>query len=718
MAGIDQNKALILIVDDDHTMRMLMRASLQQAGYEVVEAENGRRAIEQFGDLQPDAILLDVMMPELDGFETCEALRKLPGGAHTPVLMVTGLEDLESIHRAFEVGATDFITKPIHWVMLGYRVRYMLRASQVFLDLHQSQTQLAEAQQLAKLGNWVLYPEAEILSGSPEFFRISGLKDSVSGATLERFTDSVHPDDRESFTLALEAAIRNENSYSLDYRGILNNNEERIIHLKGEAFSSPAGRKKIIRGFIQDVTELRKSEEQIRYLAYYDSLTGLANRDLFNDRLQNAMSAGIRQNRIMAVLFLDLDRFKRINDTLGHHAGDLLLKIVAGRLNDCVRDSDSVARFEPNVPQACVSRLGGDEFTVLLTDLAQPQDALIVAQRIIDSIPRPIDLLGHEVSVTTSVGISLFPSDGKDAETLLKNADAAMYEAKSRGRNNFQFFKETLNADSSERLSLENDLRKALERSEFLLHYQPQVNMKTGRVIGAEALLRWNSPTRGIISPADFIPLAEDSGLIIPLTEWVIQEACEQNKAWQLAGFHPVRMSVNISGKQFSQQQIAETCQRFLEANGLEAQYLEVELTESALMENREVAREILELLKGLGLTIAIDDFGTGYSSLAYLKAFPIDTLKIDRSFVRDITTDPNDAAIIRAIVAMAQSLELKVIAEGVETEEQRDFLQKLGCNEYQGFLFSRPLPPEEFAELMTAELAQWGPFLTCIGSD
>ncbi len=703
MAQIDQNKGLILIVDDDTSMRMLMSASLQQAGYEVAEAENGKLALEQFNTLHPDAVLLDVMMPELDGFETCSALRKLTGGKHTPVLMITGLDDAESIHRAFESGATDFITKPITWAMLGYRVRYMLRANQAFLDLHHSQSQLSKAQHLAKLGNWELNPETNMLSGSPELFELSGLDSSASGIALERFVETIHPSDREPFKVALKQAVQKGSPYEHEYRVILNDDEERIIHLRGEPFCTLIGKKTVFVGYIQDVSELRSAEEQIRYLAYYDGLTGLANRELFHDRLHKALAFGSRQKQTIAVLFLDLDRFKRINDTLGHHIGDELLKNIAERINLCVRESDSVARFGVEDTETCVSRLGGDEFTILLTDLAHPEDAAVVARRIIAAIPQPLTLQGHELYVTTSIGISVFPHDGEDAYALLKNADAAMYDAKNKGRNNFQFYKETLSVTSSDRFELESDLRKALDREEFVLHYQPQVDVQTGRIVGTEALIRWNNPERGLVSPAEFIPLAEELGIINPLTEWVIKEACEQNKAWQQAGLPPIPVSVNISGQQFSQLQVAETAQRCLEACGLDPKYLEVELTESTLMENKDIANKILEQLRALSITIAIDDFGTGYSSLAYLKTFPIDTLKIDRSFVNDITTDPNDAAIVRAIIAMAHSLELKVIAEGVETEDQLDFLRNLDCNEYQGFLFSRPLPAEELALLVKA---------------
>lgn len=578
-----QKPPLIQVVDDDLAMRMLMRAALVKAGFEVAEAKNGMEAIAIFEQLRPDAMLLDVMMPEMDGYETCSAIRRLPGGDHTPVLMVTGLDDIESIHKAFEVKATDFITKPINWAILIYRVRYMLRANEAF-------------------------------------------------------------------------------------------------------------------------QQVKKNQDQIRHLAYYDHLTGLANRPLFIDSLEKTLASATRHNRKMAILFLDIDRFKRINDTLGHHIGDLLLKKIAERINRCIRETDTATRLGQDESTNCISRLGGDEFTILLSEIAHPEDAAKVAQRILDVIPQPMNLEGQEVFVTTSIGISVFPIDGKNTENLMKNADTAMYHAKEKGRNNFQFYKESLNTSASEKLELENDIRRALKRDEFMLYYQPQLDARSRRIIGVESLIRWQHPTRGFVSPGDFLPIAEESGLIIPLTEWVLSTACSQNKNWQVEGLKPIRVSVNLSGHHFNQLKITEMVERVLQYSQLEPKYLEVEITEGTLIENKDEVKSTLQLLKDLGLTIAIDDFGTGYSSLAYLKTFPIDTLKIDQSFVRDISSDPNDAAITKAIVAMAHSLDLNVIAEGVETNDQLDFLRELGCSNVQGFLFSRPLPADEFAVLLMKE--------------
>ncbi|WP_020674742.1 two-component system response regulator [Geopsychrobacter electrodiphilus] len=704
----DPKKPVILVVDDDLTMQLSLRGALEQAGFSTLIRGDGKSALKAFTELRPDLLLLDVMMPGMDGFETCRALRQLPGGEHTPVLMMTGLDDIAAIHHAFEAGATDFISKPLNWAMLGYRVRYLLRSGKVFQDLQQSQLQLAKAQQLAKLGNWEWDPPTRSIKGSAECFRLLGLDNQDAQLAFKEVFRYIPVAEQELVRVTIEDALAEQKPFTLNHRVVLTNGEERNLLNQGEVVFSEVGNRSIVRGIIQDVTRIREAEEQIRHLAFYDGLTGLANRQLFSDRLQNALATGRRSERLMALLFLDLDRFKRINDTLGHHLGDLLLKTVSERIETCIRDTDSLGRFYLDETNTCVSRLGGDEFLVLLSELANPEDAARVARRILKAISEPLQLGGHEVFVTTSIGISLFPEDGQDAELLLKNADIAMYDAKDKGRNSFQFYKAELNNVATERLALENELRKAMERDEFVLFYQPQFNVESGRIVGAEALIRWQHPTRGLLNPGDFIAIAEDAGLMTPLSEWVVQKACHQNRAWQNLGLPAIRVSINLSGQQFSlpssRTKVLEMVENSLKNSRLDPQYLEIELTESMLMENTEDTRLILQQLKKVGVSIAIDDFGTGYSSLAYLKAFPIDTLKIDCSFVRDITTSTDSAAITRAIISMANHLELKVIAEGVETNEQLGFLQQLSCQEYQGYLRSRPLPADEFLELFRQE--------------
>jgi diguanylate cyclase (GGDEF)-like protein/PAS domain S-box-containing protein len=440
-----------------------------------------------------------------------------------------------------------------------------------------------------------------------------------------------------------------------------------------------------------DITTRKLAEERLNYLANHDALTGLPNRILFMERLALALAHAHRNRKMAAVMFFDLDRFKIVNDTLGHAAGDELLQEVARRVSCCLREDDTVARQ------------GGDEFTVILEGLGNERDVAPVAQKIIDALAKPIDLGGQEVFVTASIGISVYPNDGPDAQTLVKNADAAMYRAKDLGKNNYQFFKADMNTRAFERLTLENNLRRALERNEFELHYQPQVDLATGQVVGAEALIRWRHPELGLVSPDRFIPIAEETGMILPIGEWVLRTACVQNKAWQDAGLPHLHVAVNLSGRQFKQKNLIAMIELILAETGLDAEHLELEITESVIMDQAAETIAAIGDMRMLGLRLSIDDFGTGYSSLSYLKRFPIDNLKIDRSFVRDITTDQDDAAIVKAVIALAHSLKLMVIAEGVETAAQFDFLREQGCDEIQGYYFSRPLEAADFTSRLAS---------------
>jgi diguanylate cyclase (GGDEF)-like protein len=431
---------------------------------------------------------------------------------------------------------------------------------------------------------------------------------------------------------------------------------------------------------------------RVEYLAYHDGLTALPNRSLFNKLLSQAISQARRYDRQLAVAFIDLDRFKQINDTLGHEAGDELLKEVANRLKACVRDSDTVAR------------LGGDEFVVLLTEVGDEQYAAIVAQKIITAVAKPFTLLGQEFRVTASIGISSYPKDGPDEQTLTKNADIAMYQAKEDGKNNFQFYSERLNANSLERLTLESSLRHALERNEFQLYYQAKRDIATGQITGMEALLRWQHPDLGIVAPMQFIPVAEETGLIVPIGRWVLQTACLQNVAWQIRGLPRLKIAVNLTARQFFDEHLLRDIAGVLNSTGMEASLLELELHESLLIQDIEKTLRILTDLKSMGIKIAIDDFGTGYSSLATLQRFPLDTIKIDRSYIRDIATRGEDSNLTEAIIAMGKSLSLTVVAQGVETKEQADFLRQHACDEFQGFYFNKPMSAAQFTELLQAQ--------------
>jgi diguanylate cyclase (GGDEF)-like protein len=444
-----------------------------------------------------------------------------------------------------------------------------------------------------------------------------------------------------------------------------------------------------IMAIVADITERKQAEARINYLAYHDTLTGLPNRVSFEEHLAASIARAGNNRAPLAVMFLALDRFKKFNDTLGHIVGDQLLKSVAERLTLSLREGETAARF------------GSDEFSLLLSGINEVEDAERRAREFQDTLDQPFNIDGHELYVTSSIGIGLYPEDGRDAQGLLKSAGAALYRAKQAGGSNYQFYTADMNERALQRLALENQLRRGLERKEYRVYYQPQVNIDTGQITGMEALVRWQHPERGLIAPAEFIPLAEDTGLIAPLGEWVLRTACAQTRQWHDNGFHNLHVAVNLSPRQFQQPDLVLMIERLLKETGFDATRLELEVTESSVMKNAAAAIDTLGELKAMGIRISIDDFGSGYSSLSYLKSLPIDVLKIDQSFVRDMTTDPKDAAIVMAIIQLAHSLQLQVKAEGVETEDQLRFLRLLRCDEMQGYLFCRPIPAEAFEQLL-----------------
>lgn len=700
-----QEEPLVLIVDDDLSMRLAMKAAMQKSGFQVVLAENGENGVSQFSRTEPSLVLLDVVMPGMDGFETCEAIRKLPGGCYTQILMVTGLDDVASAEKAFKAGADGFVSKPINWMMLGHRGRYMLRAGQAFKELSRSRFRLEKTQKMAQLGNWEIDLQSGAFSCSNQARSLLGLSEVGGEVSFQDFLSSVAPTEREDIRDKLNDAIRERKPFRLSYKIIHLDGSHHYILNQGEVLHNEQQVPIILLGAVQDVTLQKLAEEEIRRLAFYDGLTGLPNRLLFMNRMEREIRAAQRSNANFALLYLDLDQFKRVNDTFGHYVGDFLLKRVAASLQRCIRCTDVASRFGSDDPDKMISRLGGDEFTIILSGVTDTDHVAMIAGRILKEIPRPYTIEGHEITITTSIGISMHPADGRDANLLLKHADTAMYQAKNAGRNNYQFFRKELNAQAVERFSLERDITRALERKEFNLYYQPKIDLRSMMIVGAEALIRWNHPERGMVPPGKFIPIAEESGQIVAINKWVVREATSQWQQWLSAGLEPGAVAVNLSGYQFAQQKVLQTVSEALHYSKMDPEYLEIEITENILMQNISEAATILQQLKDMRVRVSLDDFGTGYSSLSYLTSFKVDTIKIDRSFVMSCTEQPNNLIVIKAIIAMGHSLGIKIVAEGVETAEQLQIVREYGADEAQGYYFSRPVPPGEFVELLQKEM-------------
>jgi diguanylate cyclase (GGDEF)-like protein/PAS domain S-box-containing protein len=567
---------------------------------------------------------------------------------------------------------------------IGSQIGQYIQRKQVEQALRQSEEQFRQLAGNIPQAFWMTDTEQkELIYVSPAYQEISGQKLETLAANPRSWLEAVHPDDRERVRAARREAVNG--AYDETFRLVRPDGTLRWIHDRAFPVEDETGAVYRIAGIAEDVTSRKLAEEQLLNLAHYDVLTGLPNRVLFYDRLKQSLAQARRNQWNVGVMFIDVDRFKNVNDTLGHAVGDKLLKQVSQRLTGSVRADDTVGR------------LGGDEFAIVLAHLTSSQDANLVAQKIMASFNEPFRLDGAEIFVTGSIGITLFPDDSTDQDTLIKNADAAMYRAKELGRNGYQFYTPEMNARALELLGMESSLRRALERNEFLLHFQPKASVATGEILGMEALLRWNHPERGMVPPVAFIPVMEDTGLIVPAGEWVLKAVCEQIRSWEAAGIKVVPVAVNLSARQFLARDLGPTIKRLLEAHRVDPALIELEITESSLMSNTAEAVTTLEYLSGLGVSVSIDDFGTGYSSLAYLKRFPLDALKIDRSFVRDITTDSDDANITRAIISMAHSLGLKVIAEGVETEAQATFLADYGCDQIQGYYLTPPLAADDY---------------------
>ena len=560
---------------------------------------------------------------------------------------------------------------------------------------------LKKAQRIARVGSWEWERTGNRIACSEEVFRLLHVDPAQFRPTTASLLDLIHEDDRRAFRRWMLKLAQGGVAHGLELRVRARDGDVLHLHLLGEALRSGERTVGVV-GTIQDATERTHAIQQIHRLAYYDVLTELPNRSRFHEKLAETLDFAKRANKAFALMFLDLDQFKRINDTLGHHVGDDLLRIVAQRLTRVVRAEDGAGQVRgAKSPERDVCRQGGDEFIVLLNGVASEEQASRAANRVIETLAQPISIGTQEVFVSASIGIVMYPRDGEDLDTLLKNADVAMYHAKSEGRNRYAFYHDSMRQATARRLSLEHDLRRAIENEQFVLHYQPQIDMQTGRIAGIEALIRWHHPTLGMLWPQHFISVAEEAGMIMAIWEWVFVTALIQHNAWRQEGLPPVRIGVNLSSVQFADGGLAGRVQEIAQVVGVPFEHIELELTESALISDFDNAQATLQALRQLGVKIAIDDFGTGYSSLSYLRRLPFDKLKLDHSFTADATGSDEAAAIARAIISMAQSLELTVVAEGVETQQQIDLLTEMGCTTMQGYLLSRPLDVVAMGELL-----------------
>ncbi|WP_445778005.1 EAL domain-containing protein [Shewanella sp.] len=684
---------VILIVDDDPVIRMLMRRALNSSMINIIEASSGEEAIALFSVHLPDLILLDVSMDKMDGFECCSVIRAMPEGENVAIIMVTALDQPDDIKKAFDVGATDFMTKPVKWPLLNHRIQYVLKANKTIKELTKSKNKLARAQSIAHLGSWEWDFKNKTLDCSDEVYRMIGMQPQERELTFANLIEIVHPDDRELLSQTVKNALLTREPYDIEYRVLHGNGDIITLHDRTD-ISYDYGEPKL-NGTLHDISNRKKSEQEIAYYAYFDTLTDLPNRRKFLLQLESAIALAKRHSTKLALLFIDLDHFKRINDTLGHKAGDELLCEAASRIKAIIRQADILGESnQSDYDNNHIARLGGDEFTLLLTELEEFDSVAIIAQQLIDELSKPYFIMGKQTFISASIGISFYPNDGLSGDMLLQHADTAMYEVKNNGKNGYQLFSHEMHKSLMDRLQIEAELREAITHGDQLeLHYQPQVCATNGHIVGYEALLRWRHPRRGLLTPFDFIHIAESSGLIIVIGEWALLEACKKAKSLCAANSHVKRIAVNLSALQFNHPNILTHVQHALTQTGLPPRMLELEITESAIIDNVDDAILLLFKLKKLGVNLAIDDFGTGYSSLNYLKNFPIDTLKIDKSFVDGIVNNQKDAAIARTIIQLALNLGLSTIAEGVEYIEQSELLTSMGCNDLQGYLFAKPIP-------------------------
>jgi len=659
---------------------------------------DGLHACEVAERIQPDIILLDVGMPRMDGFEACAQLRAQASTQHTPIMMMTAMDDQESISRAYEVGATDFLPKPFNFTILRQRLQYMRRAQQDRNALRNERDFASAVVEHSAALVVILDPEGRIVRFNESCEHVSGhSQDEVGGSLVWDVLSG--PAERDNERDAFERLIAERGTNHYEGSWTTKDGNQREIAWSNSVLLNSRGAIEHVVCTGLDITSRNQAEERARFLASYDPLTSLPNRRLITERVDRAIVATAAKQQL-AVLLLDLDRFTDVNATLGYEAGDQMLKTVSDRLAKSLQLGSMLTRHNPDL-RTELGRLGGDEFVVLVTGVQEANESAAIVERLQQALGRSLKWKDQKLTMTASVGAALYPADGSDSESLLRNAESAMRAARDKMRGSYHFYSADLHSSISKRLSLEQELRQAVDRGEFVVHYQPKRFTGSGHISGAEALIRWQHPSRGLLTPGSFIDVAEETGLIVPIGEWVLRQACDQVMSWLESGLKAATVAVNLSSAQFHGTDLLKSVVEILNETTLPPSYLAVEVTESMIMHDAREACDILCRLSDLGVHISLDDFGTGHSTLSLLRDLPVHQLKIDQTFVKNMVGNPKDVALVRAIIAMAHSLDLAVIAEGVESEEQLAILRDEKCDEVQGYLTGQPVPSDQLAALL-----------------
>ena len=688
----------ILVVEDDITLRLLITESLLDK-YEVIEAEDGEQAYTLFVSEKPDLILSDVMMPIMDGFTLCEKIRQTSQGKYIPIVMMTGLDDYSSINKAYENGATDFITKPVNHLLLQYRLSYLFRAKENDDALIKSRNRLALAQKISKLCNWELDIETGNFTFSNELKSIFDLDDDVNLKSIDDFLNLFSEEIASDLKNLLNEVVSHKDKFSINHQCNIGNDKTVTIEQTGQYYFDKNTEKASLVVTLQDISERSKAENKIKHLSLHEKLTGLPNRQFLNKSIDKILNKAALQSQKVVVMQLNIDNFSRVNNSLGHSVGDNLIRSFTQRLKEILHDNEVRAQLRDltKAPYESLCHFGGDDFVIVINNVSKVEDVAKIARYLLKKIEAPFYLNEQEFRVTSSIGISAFPTDAEDGETLLANASAALQKAKESGRNDYKFFQQFMNTRAFEKLSLEVGLRRALEEEQFELYFQPKLDVKAHAVSSVEVLIRWRHPELGLVSPGSFIPIAESSGLIIPMSEWIVRQVCALKQRWDINQIGIDQISINLSPSHLRENGLVELINRSLNLFELSGDVIDLEITESVIMDDIDSVIPVLEEMRNIGCSISIDDFGTGYSSLSYLKKLPIENLKIDQSFVNDLIDNEDGEIIVNAIISLAHNLGLKVIAEGVEDFKQLQFLTEHGCEYVQGYYLSRPLPEDEF---------------------